>query len=97
MIPFIPHLAFECLEQLNCKSITNWPEIQDDALEETKIAIQVNGKTRDIILIKKDLSEKNVDKIVKDKSKAKKFIENKKIVKTIFVKNRIVNYIIAKE
>ena len=97
MIPFIPHLAFECLEQLKCKTITNWPEIYRDAVEETKIAVQINGKTRDIILIKKDLSEKSVDKIVKDKSKAKKFIENKKILKTIFVKNRIVNYIINKE
>ena len=47
-------------------------------MEETKIAVQINGKTRDIILIKKDLSEKSVDKIVKDKSKAKKFIKDQK-------------------
>ena len=27
MLPFAPHLANECLELLNCKSINAWPEI----------------------------------------------------------------------
>ena len=63
-------------------------------MEEIKIAIQVNGKTRDIITIKKDLVEKDVNKIIIEKSKAKKYITDKKIIKTIFVKNKIINYII---
>ena len=42
------------------------------------------------------MNEKEVSKVILDKSKAKKFINNKKIIKVIFVKNRIINYIVPK-
>ena len=58
------------------------------------VAIQINGKTRDIIKVKKDLSEDEIKKIILKNSKAKKYIEKKNIKKTIFVKNKIINYII---
>ena len=58
------------------------------------VAIQVNGKTRDIITVEKDKNEEDINKIVLSRSKAKKYIENKKINKTIFVKNKIINYIL---
>ncbi len=96
MLPFTPHLANECLMHLNCKDVDKWPEINTKVLENLKIdfAVQVNGKTRDIISINKDLSEKDVDKITRKSSKASKYIIDKKIVKTIFIKNKIINYII---
>ena len=94
MIPFTPHLAYESLELLKCETTNNWPKIEKNSIEEVKLAVQINGKTRDIIDIKKDTVAEDVMKIVSDKSKAKKYIANKKIFKTIFVKNKIVNYII---
>ena len=95
LIPFTPHLAHECLELLKSKSINNWPVIDKKIIsQDLKIAIQINGKTRDIVTIKKDLSEKEITKIVLVNSKVKKYIENKDIAKTIFVKNKIMNYII---
>ena len=96
MIPFTPHLANERLLNLNCKDVNKWPEIDTKVLKNLKInfAIQVNGKTRDIILVNKDLNEKDVDKITRKSSKASKYIVDKKIVKTIFIKNKIINYII---
>ncbi len=93
LIPFVPHLANECLELHNCNTANKWPKIQENVLEEIKLAVQVNGKTRDIIIAKKDLNEKEVTQIILDKSKAKKYIENIKITKTIFIKNKIINYI----
>ena len=42
----------------------------------------------------KDMLEKEISQIINNKSKAKKYIENKKVIKTIFVKNKIINYII---
>ena len=96
MMPFTPHLANECLELFDCKSTEDWPEIdKKNMIEEVKIAIQINGKTRDIISTKKDLLEKDVEKIFLKNSKAKKYVDNKKIIKTIFVKNRILNYIVS--
>ena len=95
MIPFTPHLAFESLELMECKTVNTWPKIdKKNIVNDVKLAIQINGKTRDIITLKKDMNEKEVSKVILDKSKAKKFINNKKIIKVIFVKNRIINYIV---
>ena len=94
MLPFTPHLALECLEKLDCKDFFKWPDIDKNLKESIKFAVQVNGKTRDIITVNKNLNEKQINEIVFDKTKAKKFIHNKEIKKTIFVKNKIINYII---
>ncbi len=94
MIPFAPHIAHECLTLHDCKDINEWPKIEKKRLEEIKIAIQINGKTKDVLSIKKDLEENDVNKIVLNVSKANKNIKNSRILKTIYVKNRIINYII---
>ncbi len=93
MIPFVPHLSNECLELLGCKDKYNWPTIDETGQTEISFAIQVNGKTRDIITINKDLSEKNITQQILAKSKARKYLENVKIIKTIFIKGKIINYI----
>tara|TARA_B100000963_G_scaffold2486_1_gene1963 strand:- start:3106 stop:5616 length:2511 start_codon:yes stop_codon:yes gene_type:complete len=93
MTPFTPHLAFECLELLKCKTLNLWPELdRDNVTNNVKLAVQINGKTRDIITIVKDLGEKDVNLQILKNSKAKKYLD-KKIVRTIFVKNKIINYI----
>ena len=94
LIPFIPHLAHECLELLNCKTINKWPEIMKSIEQDVKFAVQINGKTRDIIKVKANSTEKEINEIIHNSSKAKKYLEKSKIVKTIFVKDRILNYII---
>ena len=97
MIPFTPHLAHECLEFLSCNDFDNWPKIdRKNILDEISIAVQVNGKTKDVIKIKKDMDEKSITKLINQSSKAKKYLDQRKIVKTIFVKNRIINYIISR-
>ena len=97
MIPFAPHLTHECLELLNCSSVNEWPNIdRKNVLDEISIAVQVNGKTKDVVNIKKDMDEKSINKIIYQSSKAKKHIDQKKVIKTIFVKNKIINYIVAK-
>ncbi len=93
LIPFIPHLAYECLELLDCKTINKWPKIEKNIEQQVKLAIQINGKTRDIISIKTNSSEKEINQIIHNSSKARKYLEKSKIIKTIFVRNRILNYI----
>ncbi len=96
MIPFTPHLALECLSLFNCKNTNDWPKVDDKIFKNLKInlVVQVNGKTRDVIKIKKDVNEKEIFKLVVKSSKAKKHIIDKKISKTIFIKNKVINYII---
>ena len=95
MMPFIPHLANECLELLKCKDVNKWPKVNiEGILEEIKIAIQINGKTRDVLSLEKDLDIKKINKLVIENSKAAKYLKDKKVTKTIFIKNKIVNYIV---
>ncbi len=95
MIPFTPHLSNECLELLKCKNVNKWPEIdKNKIIDEINFAVQINGKTRDIIKIQRDLDEKEIKDIIINNSKAKKFLENNDIFKTIFVQNKIINFII---
>ena len=91
--PFVPHLAYECLELLNCKTKDVWPEIKKDTIEIIKMAVQVNGKTRDIIEVNKDMSEEYVNAFIMKNSKAKNYIADNNVKRVIFIKNRIINYI----
>ena len=96
LIPFIPHITLDCLEKLNEKNFNDWPEIKKNLSIEEKInlAIQINGKTKKIININKDLGEKDVmNECLKDK-KIKEQLYGKKLSKTIFVKNKIINYLV---
>ena len=97
MIPFTPHLAYECLELLKCDTFNKWPDVNKNLQLEIKFAIQINGKTRDIITIEKDTLENEINDIIKDNFKIKKYFENQKVIKTIFVKNKIINYITSKQ
>lgn len=97
MIPFTPHLAYECLELLKCDTFNKWPDVNKNLQLEIKFAIQINGKTRDIVNIKKDALENEINDIIKNNLKIKKYFENKKVIKTIFVKNKIINYITSKQ
>ena len=95
MMPFTPHLSHECLELMKSSDYNKWPEIdKKNILREIKLAVQINGKTRDIISIDKDLNEEEVNVFIIKHSKAKKYVDSKKIIKTIFVKNKIINYIV---
>ena len=80
-IPFVPHIANEILDQLNCTTKNLWPSINRNFLDEIKFAVQVNGKTRDIITIKKELNQKQIEKIITADSKAKSLYKIRKLKK----------------
>jgi len=96
LIPFTPHLAYECLEQLGEKDLDTWPRINNELIldKKIKIAIQINGKTREILEVNKNLEEKDVIKESKKIKKISLSLMNNKIIKTVFVKNKIINYLI---
>tara|TARA_B100000780_G_scaffold242933_1_gene185954 strand:- start:4036 stop:6561 length:2526 start_codon:yes stop_codon:yes gene_type:complete len=96
LIPFTPHLAHECLQQIGELATDKWPEIDQKFIlnEKIKIAIQINGKTKEIIEVKKDLIEKDAISESKKNIKIYDNLKNKEIIKTIFVKNKIINYLL---
>ena len=96
MIPFVPHLSNECLEKLGKKDADMWPVVDKKLIEQEniKLVIQINGKTKNLIEIEKDMTQDNLLKICLKNEKIKKFLEGKKITRTIYIKNKIVNYLI---
>ncbi len=96
LYPFIPHICSEAFETLNGSYIENacWPEIIDTGYipENCNIAVQVNGKMRDLIAAEIDLSENKVLEIALNSGKIKKYVENKNLIKkVIYVKNKLIN------
>jgi leucyl-tRNA synthetase len=95
-LPIVPHFANECLNDLEVKENINWPKYDENFLDKEKIniVIQVNGKKREVIKIKKDTNEEEILAIIKNNDKIQNSIKNKKIIKKVFVPNRILNFII---
>ena len=96
MSPIIPHFASECLSELNFETKQEWPIISKKLLEEEKInyVIQINGKKKRILNTYKDMSEEKLLNEIIKKSDISKIIGNKKIKKSFFVKNKLINILL---
>ena len=96
MLPVIPHLANECLQKLNVKKDVKWPIIEEKYLivDNNDIVIQVNGKKRGIISVDKDATERDIINEINKKKLIEKYLNSGTLIKTIYVKNRIINYLI---
>jgi len=96
MSPIIPHLTFECLETLKLDVFQNWPKVDKKMLENKTIdfVIQINGKKKEIMKVKKDINEKTVMELIKKDDKMIKNFKNKEIDKVFFVKNRLINILL---
>ena len=100
MMPFVPHITSECLLELEGKNFNlkiNWPKVDTSLLEEkdVTIVIQINGKKRGLLSTKKDIEEKAIITMAKNIENVRKNLINKKIIKNIFVKNKVVNFIVS--
>ena len=94
-MPFAPHLCSELLERLKVNN-TDWPEYNDAlTVEDTiGIAIQINGKLRGTLQVKKDLSKEELENLARNEEGAKKYLEGKEIKKVIVVPNKLVSFVI---
>ena len=96
MNPVLPHLISECLFDLEVKNTSFWPEIDAKYLEErsVNIVVQIDGKKRDLITCKKDIPEDELIKKINQKKELNKYFTDKEIIKKIYVKNKIINFIL---
>ena len=97
--PFVPHLSEEFWSLLgHSETITYqpWPQFDESLiqLDEVTIAVQVNGKLRANINIAKDSDEKDVISEAMSLENVKKFTSDGNIVKTIYVPNRLLNFVV---
>jgi len=97
--PFAPHIAEELWDLQGFEGYASeqeWPEYDEDRTLESNIemAVQVMGKLRGTIIVPIDSSEEFVVEAAISDEKIAKNIESKEIIRTIVVKNKLINLII---
>ena len=94
--PIIPHFASECLTDLKLNPFQKWPEIDRNLIKNDtiKYVIQINGKKKATLESMRNITEEELIKEIMNNQNTKKIIENKKINKCFFVKNRLINILI---
>ena len=95
MSPFIPHFSSECLSNIKQNHVS-WPVVSEKEIVEESInfVVQINGKKRALLKVKTHTIEKEILKEIQLNEKTKKLLKDKKIQKTIFVSNRLINIIL---
>ncbi len=93
---FAPHFASELLEQLCAKELytCQWP-VYDPSLvleENVTIIVQVNGKMRGQITVKRDSEQDDIELIAQ--AAVAKWLDVNSEVKVIYVKNKLINFVI---
>ena len=96
LIPLIPHLAHECCEKINKKYY--WPKYDPKFLKEENctIVIQVDGRKRGILEMPINSKEVIIIKKSKEIDNVSKYINEISIIKNIYIKNKLVNFITKK-
>jgi len=96
LIPLAPHLAYECCEKTNKKFY--WPKFNPKLLEEEncKIVVQVDGRKRGILEMPVNSDQKIILKKSKEINNVSKYVKNSILIKNIYIKNKLVNFITKK-
>ena len=96
MLPITPHLANECLDEIAINKNYFWPKVEDKYLQnkQSNIVVQINGKKRGLILTEKNIKEADLINEIKKTKEFEKFIVEKTIIKTIFIKDKLINLIL---
>jgi leucyl-tRNA synthetase len=102
MAPMTPHLAEEMYDRMQqgapaLVADLPWPEADPDLLaaETVTIAVQVMGKLRGTIAVPPDTSRDETLAAAKVEANVARALQDKRIVKEIYVPNRIVNFVVA--
>jgi leucyl-tRNA synthetase len=96
LMPLTPHLAHECCEKINKKFY--WPKYNPKLLKEDNclIVIQVDGRKRGILEMATNSQETSVIEKSKEIDNVLKYLKNIKIIKNIYIKNKLLNFITKK-
>ena len=98
LCPFAPHMSLEIWEQqkFNGSVEQDWPTYNPNDLVQSTIelVVQVNSKIVARHMFSTSASEQELIDETKTIANVQKALENKTIVKTIVVKNRLINFIV---
>lgn len=96
LYPVAPHITSEVFEIINGGAKIEkekWPVYneKDLIMDEIEIPVQLNGKLKGRVVVEKNHNQDDIIQIIKNTTN---ILENKKIIKIIYVKDRIINIIV---
>ncbi len=96
LAPFAPHTAEELWEKTGGSGFVHnapWPKYDEKKLadEMTNISVQINGKVRGVVEVSRGASEEEVTILAKEVMSVR--LADKIILRTIFVQDRIINFV----
>jgi leucyl-tRNA synthetase len=99
LAPFAPHITEEIWESLGGEGSVHgapWPAYDESNLlsDEVIVAIQIAGKMRGTLTVKRDLGDDELMELVKVHEQYQKYVANMTPKKVIIIKNKIVNIVI---
>ena len=99
LVPFAPHISSELWQQLGNDDFiekSGWPKWNEELLKTDKIQIivQVNGKLRGKIKVSANSEKDEILAIARAEDNVSKFLQDKEILKEIFVPNKLINFVV---
>jgi leucyl-tRNA synthetase len=98
LFPFAPHLGAEVYELMTGRRVWEepWPSADPDLLraDHLQIAVQVNGKLRDVVTAPAGSSRDELERIARASEKAQQYIGNGAVAKTVVVPDKLVNFVV---
>lgn len=99
LAPFAPHFSEEIWEMFGNEGSVfdeSWPVFDEKALvkDEVEIAIQINGKIKERIMIPSDANDEEIKALSLATSAIQKETDGKAVVKVIVIKGRLVNIVV---
>ncbi len=100
LAPFAPHVSEELwkiTKEEGSVHVSSWPKYDEKYLvnESMTIVVQVNGKLRSQIEFPKDTTEEEIIEKAKTNPRVISHINNREIIKSIYIKDRLVNLVIG--
>jgi len=100
LAPFAPHMVDELFEMMGEKKFayqSKWPKCDESKMvrDTISLAVQVNGKLRGVIEVSPTAEEKVALEIANNDESVKKWLVDKRVMKVIYIKGKILNLIVA--
>ncbi|MCI5052314.1 MAG: leucine--tRNA ligase [Simkaniaceae bacterium] len=101
LAPFAPHIAEECWQILGGDSsvcFAPFPKFEERYCVDStaEYVIQINGKVRGRIELAKDLNKEQLMEQAQAEPNVSKYLDDAVIIKTIYVPNKLLNYVVKK-
>ncbi len=99
MSPITPHISHTLWQMLGHGDIeaADWLTVDESALEKSvvELAVQVNGKLRGKVELPPDADQDEAVQVARMQENVGKFLIDKTIRKTIYVPNKILNFVVS--